>query len=65
MRVYLVLFGGNVQRSVAIFGDRVRRRSFVEQEKCNALMVVVTRHMQRSNSILFRIKHEALVIQVF
>ena len=50
--VYLILLGGDVQRSVSILGGCVRRSTFIQEEQGHTLVVVVAGHVQRRHTVL-------------
>ena len=52
VETHLILFSGNVQRSVAVLGGRMRRCTFIQEKQSHILVVVVAGNVQRSYSIL-------------
>lgn len=41
----LILFSGDVERSVAVLGSRMGRCTLVQQKESDALVIIVTCHM--------------------
>jgi len=49
---HLILFGGDVQRRVAVLGGGVRGGAFIQQQQGHVLVVVVAGHVQRCDAVL-------------